>query len=71
MPADRPSRCAQPEPGHRRWQRRHRARQRDGQDAVDVQEAEQGPQRGHDPLRRPLAPHPRLCHYINSSDYRW
>jgi hypothetical protein len=50
--------------------RRHRARQRDGQDAVDVQEAEQGPQRGHDPLRRPrllacLVQHE--CPYLSGS----
>jgi hypothetical protein len=42
------------QPGQRvTGRRRHRARQRGGQDAIDVQEAEQGPQRGHDPLGRP------------------
>ena len=56
------------QPGERvPGRRRHRARQRDGQDAVDVQEAEQGPQRGHDPLGRPrLLPGPvqHECPYL-------
>ena len=45
----RPGQPGQRVPGRRR----HGGGQRDGDDAVDVQEAEQGAQRGHDPLGRP------------------
>jgi hypothetical protein len=55
------------QPGQRMpGRRRHRARQRDGEDAVDVQEAEQRPQRGHGPLGRPgLLPGPVQHEYPN------